>query len=71
MSTDNQAANDMGGLKRLCEEYIEWLKGADYNPDEDGDWKYYIYEKALEVALGAQIFGEINRILGERGQRLS
>ncbi len=71
MTTDDQATNEMGALKRLCEEYIEWLKGADDNPDEDGDWKHYIYETALKVSLGGNIFGEINRILSERGQRLS
>ena len=66
----DQATNGMGELKRLCEEYIEWLKGADYNPDEDSDREHYIYAKAPEVALGKNIFGEINRILGERNKRL-
>lgn len=70
MNTEDQATNEMGELKRLCEEYIEWLKGADYNSDEVRDWRYYIYEQALETVLSKDIFGEINHILSERDKRL-
>jgi hypothetical protein len=52
----------MDELKTLCAEYLAWLKSDDYNEDEQEKWEDAIFEKAMEVSLGENIWDEINAL---------
>jgi hypothetical protein len=45
-------------LKKVCNEYLEFLNSDDYY--EDNDYDHYIYEAALKCIYGDKIFDFIN-----------
>jgi len=52
----------MDELKTLCQEYLAWLKSDKYNEDETSNWEGAIFEKAMEVTLGKNVWNEINAL---------
>jgi hypothetical protein len=46
-------------LKRICQEHYDVIMAKGYDEaDEDDD--HYIYEAAMEVCLGADVFSRMN-----------
>ena len=49
----------MDELKALCEECLAWYEGEDYSHDGSSDWDNAIFEKAMEVCCGAEVWNRI------------
>jgi hypothetical protein len=57
----------MDALKKICNEYLEYLESDDYF--DDNDWAHYIYEAALRAVLGEDIFDRMRDIQRQRSIR--
>ena len=53
-----QGSIDLYPLISLCEEYFKDLESGDYN--EDGDDGHYIFEEAVKMLYGKDVFDYIN-----------
>ena len=56
--------NDLAELREACDEYIKFIR-TDYCEDSSGKYEQYIFEKAVEWALGKDIWAEINKRMAE------
>jgi chorismate mutase len=45
-------------LEKVCQEYIDFIASDEYH--EDNDYKNYIYENAIEMLFGSEIWEWIN-----------
>ncbi len=52
---------DLTELKNICKEYIDFVSNKE-EYHEDNDYRYYIYEKALEAIYGKAIWKYKNEI---------
>ncbi len=57
----------MEALKKICNDYLEYIKSDDYH--DDNDWAHYIYEEALKAILGDNIFDRIKEIHKQKSIR--
>ena len=49
---------DVAALRKLCENYIEFVWSDGYH--EDNDYRAYIFETAVEAFYGHNVFRKIN-----------
>lgn len=49
---------NLDGLRQACQQYIDFVFSEKYH--EDNDFSHYIYEEALGVIYGKDIFDKIN-----------
>jgi len=49
---------DLAALRKLINEYIDYIDSDEYH--EDNDYRYYIYEAAIEAYLGVEFWGWLN-----------
>ena len=50
---------DLGPLMKIGEEYIEFLMSDDHG--EGSEWDHYIYETAVEMLYGKDVWDWINK----------
>lgn len=46
-----------------CRDYMDFLKSDDYHEDRLGDYQHAIFEKAMQITLGEDIFDEVNKYI--------
>jgi hypothetical protein len=46
-------------LRKLCQDYLEYIAGPDYH--EDNDYDHYIFEAAMTAFYGLEIWEWINK----------
>ena len=54
-------------LRDVCEDYINFLEGAQFHSDRLNRYENIIFEHALEFIYGEGIFEEVGRLLEEQG----
>jgi hypothetical protein len=55
-------------LKLSCDSFVDYLASEDSNPDADDDWINDIFEKAMALCCGDDIFDEVRRLMDERDE---
>lgn len=50
-------------LKQLCEQYMEWLENVDFHVDHCDDWEHAIFEMAMQVCCGPDVFDKFNALI--------
>lgn len=57
---------EFAALKSACEDYVEHLEDDESSSDEDEDYENDIFEKAMMLCLGKNIFDKVNQLIKER-----
>lgn len=50
-------------VKEACKSYIEFLYSEDYNEDELDDYQNQIFETALQMVYGYEVWDYVNEIV--------
>ena len=53
-------------LKQACKNYLDYLADEESNVDGDDDYENDIFEKAMELCMGEDIWDEVNGLLDAR-----
>ena len=57
------SVNNTGKLMKLCNEYMEFLESDQYSEDSLGDYENEIFEEALKMCLGPDIFDRVTSLM--------
>ncbi len=47
-------------VMKACQEYVDYIDGDDFHPDEMDDYEYDIFEKSFFSVFGKDIFKWMN-----------
>ena len=55
--------DDIKDLKEKCQNYINFLKSDEYHEDGAEDFETYIFESAMELIFGKDVFDKVNKLI--------
>ena len=56
--------NNLGKLRTACNEYMEFLESTDYNEDRIDNFETKVFEKALELFFGEDVWERVRKAMG-------
>ena len=63
------SVNNTAKLMKLCNEYMEFLESDQYSEDSLGDYENEIFEEALKMCMGPDIFEKVRFLMEKQDEK--